>query len=341
MPLGYPKTDSGVEMDILRYLYTEEEAEMALDLPLFPLSAQDIAEKTGRDATETADLLKKMIGKGLVYCRKKGEELQYFFLHFFTAIWDLQLNRITPEFNEMMEQYYSSSLGQEVFGSKPPYFKVVLNDKNIPAQLEVLHYEEVSNILKNADRIAVFDCICRLDRRMQGKGCDKPLDVCIGLNLTADTHLAMGPAREITGEEAIQVLDRAEEAGLVHCTTNSISGQGIICNCCGCCCTILRGITQLNLPTAVAKSNFYARSDSDLCTGCGECIERCQVNAVNLEDDAAFIVVEKCIGCGLCVSTCPTEAMAMVRKPENAIEEPPANVRDLLSTIAEEKRKSY
>ncbi len=340
-PMGFPKTESGIELKILRSLYNEEEAEMALNLSILPTNAQTIAEKTGGDPEGTEAILEEMAHKGLVYRRKKDGENRYSLLPYLPGIWELQVKNITPEFNEMMAEYYDSGLGREVLsGSDTNYFKVVPNKKNITAQMEIFNYEEVSNIVNEADKIAVFDCICRLEKNMQGTGCDKPLEVCMAFGNNAEYLMDEDIAREVTKEEAIRILDQAEEAGLVHSSTNTSSGHLFICNCCCCCCTILRGITHLNLPTAIAKSNFYAQSDADLCTACGVCEERCQVSAISMDDDVAQVTVEKCIGCGLCVSTCPTEAMAMVRKPEAEIKEPPARIVNLLATIAEEKGKT-
>ncbi len=175
---------------------------------------------------------------------------------------------------------------------------------------------------------------------MQGEGCDKPIDVCMAFGANAQYLIDEGIAREVDKEEAITTLNRAEEAGLVHCSTNTSSGHLSICNCCGCCCTILRGITHLNIPTAVAKSNFHAQSDPDLCTACGVCVDRCQVNAIEL-NGSATVIVERCIGCGLCVSTCPTEAMSMLRRAEEQIKESPGRIMNLLGTIAEEKGKAF
>lgn len=340
LPIGYPRTESGVEMEILRSLYDEEEAAMALNLSILPRTPREIAESSGRDASQTANFLKKMSDKGLAFRRRKGDELSYCLVPFLPGIWEFQIRKLTPEFNERVDRYYNSGLGQEVFGSQTAYFKVVPNDKNISAELAVFPYEQVSNIVKNAQKVAVFDCICRIEKKMQGEGCDKPIDVCMAFGPNADYYIELGIAKEVTKEEAIHVLDRAEEAGLVHCSMNTMAGHFAICNCCSCCCAILRGVTRLNLPTAVAKSNFYAKNDPALCTGCQICTERCQVNAIVMEDDVALVLTEKCIGCGLCISTCPTESMQMLRKLEDEIKEPPARVVDLIGAIAREKGRA-
>jgi NAD-dependent dihydropyrimidine dehydrogenase PreA subunit len=128
----------------------------------------------------------------------------------------------------------------------------------------------------------------------------------------------------------------AEEAGLVHMTNNVQSGHFFICNCCGCCCTVLRGINEMGIPHVV-NSHFYAEIDPDTCAACGTCKEeRCQVNAIEQGEEAYTVVREKCIGCGLCVTTCPTESIKLIRKqPEELV--PP--VRDEMDWFEQRARQ--
>jgi ferredoxin len=134
------------------------------------------------------------------------------------------------------------------------------------------------------------------------------------------------PGRVISKEEAYRVLAKAEEEALVHLTWNMQDGLFFICNCCGCCCGVLRGINEMGLPAGeVVSSHYYAAIDPEVCAACGTCAtERCQVNAIE-EGEAYRVVKEKCIGCGLCVSTCPQEAIKLVRKDEKECVAPPQN----------------
>jgi ferredoxin len=123
----------------------------------------------------------------------------------------------------------------------------------------------------------------------------------------------------ISKEGAYEILSKAEEAGLVHMTSNLESGHGYICNCCGCCCGLLRAA---NMGIAnVVNSHYYAEIDSYLCDGCGTCAdERCQVNAIEEGEESYKIIKEKCIGCGLCVSACHSEAIQLIHKqPEELV----------------------
>jgi ferredoxin len=153
-------------------------------------------------------------------------------------------------------------------------------------------------------------------------------------------YVENGLARFITADQAVDALDRAERDGLVHSPLNAQRPMGM-CNCCGCCCGILRGITHFKLPPSkVIRSDFYSVCDQNACSGCGECVERCQVKAIRLEDELAGVSRDQCIGCGLCVSTCPTGALTLARKQPEAIPALPATAGDVFKQLAMGKARA-
>ena len=133
------------------------------------------------------------------------------------------------------------------------------------------------------------------------------------------------PARpdDISREEALAILDKAEEAGLVHTVSNVAQGLTYVCNCCGCCCAVLRGITEYGIGGSVARANYAAAIDPGACTGCGVCRERCQVGAIEEAAGVFRVLPERCIGCGLCVTGCVHGAAALSRLPDAEIVHPP------------------
>jgi ferredoxin len=145
------------------------------------------------------------------------------------------------------------------------------------------------------------------------------MDMCMSFS---PIERPSGPGT-LSREEALAMLDRAEEIGLVHTVSNVAEGIGYVCNCCGCCCGILRGITEWGIDKSVASANYYALVDADECTGCGTCVDRCHVAAVSLEEGLASVCKEKCIGCGLCVTGCQSGAAGLERRPEKEIVDPP------------------
>jgi len=119
-----------------------------------------------------------------------------------------------------------------------------------------------------------------------------------------------GFGRPISKEEARKVLDRSEEAGLIHCSSNTSEYVSFICNCCSCHCGIIRSVKSGIIPMG-AVSSFIVAVDEDECSGCGACVDRCQMEALTLDGDLVIRTAERCIGCGLCISVCPTEALKM------------------------------
>ena len=185
----------------------------------------------------------------------------------------------------------------------------------IDAEHLVLNLENVKQILSNARTISVMDCVCRVNRG----NCDAPVNTCIDMNEVAERNIANGVAREITLDEALDVLEKTHEAGLVHLAL----GQGefykpgvinSVCSCCSCCCSILSGILRFGLAPHLLTSQAISVTDAPDCTECGVCAERCQFGAREMVDGSLSFNPDLCFGCGLCVSTCPTNAITLVDK---------------------------
>ena len=170
------------------------------------------------------------------------------------------------------------------------------------------------------------------------QACGKPLEVCFSFGSHADYYVENGLGRYIGKEEAKEIVIASEKAGLVMQPFNAQKIGGM-CSCCGDCCGMLRSLKMQPNPAAAVRSNYFARVDDDLCTGCETCLERCQMEAIEVVDGAAGINLDRCIGCGLCVTTCPTEAIRLVRKPEDQIYEPPQSGVETYIRIMQERGK--
>ncbi|MCJ7654646.1 MAG: 4Fe-4S binding protein [Dehalococcoidia bacterium] len=257
------------------------------------------------------------------------------------GIFEFQLNSLTPESIELYERFYQEGMIPLWRDRKTGGFRVIPVEKEIQGGSEIQPYEQVSQIIESNTKFAVADCICRKESRMVGKGCDKLMEACMSFGPAADFYIENGLGREISKEEARQILQKAEEDGLIHFSSNHAGNKIFICNCCGCCCKALASITKYDSPGFIVRSNYYATKDEETCTSCGTCVERCQVNAIRVENDITVINRERCIGCGLCVSTCPTGSISMFKKSP---EEAPAifsNELDMLQAIGKEKGKEY
>ncbi len=182
----------------------------------------------------------------------------------------------------------------------------------IEAEHRVYDMSEMREILLDADRIAIQDCGCK----SSFDNCDAPKDVCLSVNKTADELLADDKygSREITVNEAMKVLEKSHEAGLVHMayTMKGDPNPGLVCSCCACCCNTLGSLVRNGIHTQVLTSRYIAIDDSEKCNDCGDCVDRCVFQARNVVDSKLTYDNVMCHGCGLCVSTCATGAISLV-----------------------------
>ncbi len=185
--------------------------------------------------------------------------------------------------------------------------------------------------------IVVTDCICRKQKGLIDQSCDKPLETCFMFGAMAQYYLDNQMGRRIDINEAIQILSDAQAAGLV---TQPATAQnpGGMCNCCGDCCGVLRALNQHPRPADLVFSNYVAMMDPELCVGCQTCIDRCQMNALVMNDqDRADINPDRCIGCGLCVTTCPSGALSLKLKVGDQFRVPPVTGSDQMMAMAKER----
>jgi len=324
LPTGFPATQNGVEIKLLKKIFTPDEADLFCDLKLHLETADQISKRTNRPIGVLEEQLMIMWQKGEIW----GQEingLRFFKMApFVIGIYEFQLKRLDREFCELFEEYVMH-LGPHLVGFGPALMQVVPIEENISSNQKALPYQQASRIIENGKSFMVNECICKKGKRMMGQPCRKPLEVCLAISEdegTFENHPWGGHV--LTKAETFEVLKTAEDAGLVHLTTNVQKGHWFICNCCGCCCPMLQAV-NMGIPN-VLNSHYYAQIDPDLCTACGTCLEeRCQVKAIKAGEDTYSVLAERCIGCGLCVSTCPTDAIKLVRKNENELTLPPMN----------------
>jgi Pyruvate/2-oxoacid:ferredoxin oxidoreductase delta subunit len=315
LPSGYPRTESGVELRILRHLFTPEDAELALHLTLLPEPARVVARRARIPVEEAARRLEEMDRRGLIYTyRREGREPEYMAIHFAVGIYEFQVSRLSPELVHDFEEYAPTWFDQTAW-DKAPQLRTIPVSESIDTQVEVMDYEQAEALVRARDRFAVAPCICRQEMQIAGEGCDRPMENCLVMGSAASYYVRNGLGRTIDQEEALALLVQAEEEALVLQPGNH-KKSGNICMCCGCCCGILRNVKRHPRPASMVASAFVAALDAETCTGCGTCELRCQVEAVVLDNGTAVLNLDRCIGCGLCVTTCPTDSLSMVRKPE-------------------------
>ena len=334
---GAPKTETFGE--IMRMLFTPEEVKVALGMIFVPRGVEEIARAAGVSPEDARRHCEAMADKGIVFSRTKNGETGYSLLPTIPGIYEFPLMRDedTPERRKLVDlwqEYYQEAFGDSFAGSSTPISRILPVEQTVESRPEVLPYEKISEMLKKNEFFALALCACRLSV----KACDKPLEVCLIFDRNGRYLVERGFAREITREKAMEIVKQAEEAGLVHTVNNVQDRLVLICNCCPCCCVVLRGLTQLENPNAFANSNWLARVNADECTACGRCEgDRCPVDAIRVMEEAAVVDAERCIGCGLCVTVCDPGAITMVPREKPA--DTPANAMEMGLRIMTEKGK--
>ena len=345
MPVGLPATESGLEIKLLKQLFTPEQAQIALKLKFVGDPLKKIYRKLKKSGFSLEELEKKldeMYFKGVVHRAvvKKGEsEIKYYAsAPFVVGMYEFQLDQLTPEFFKISDQYLTETYVPEEYNkSGIPQMRVVPLDQTVSHEQSITNYDDIKQIIENiGEPIAVMDCICRKGSDLIGEPCKKTdlRETCLTFRMGAKMFLEKGIAREITKEEAFKILEEAKEDGLVLQPGNSQRPINI-CICCGCCCGLLKSQKMLPGLSQLFATNFYAEADPELCVGCGTCEDRCNLGAVNIEDNIALVDRERCVGCGVCVPTCTSGAMKLFKKEE--ITRPPKNTFSTYAKIMVKK----
>jgi ferredoxin len=336
LPTGFPETPSGVELKILKKLFTPEQAALTIQLRNSPEPVKDIAKRTARDPQDLKRELEEMAQQGLIFRVKKEGQPCYQAFQFMIGIYEFQLNHLDREFCELFEEYFPY-LGLSLARVKTRQLRVVPVNSAVRTVATVETYNNIKALVKEQTTIAVQDCICSKEQMLLDNSCDKPRETCIGFGDFAQYYIDNQMGRPIDSQEALEILDRAEKHGLVLQPSNTQKLSAICC-CCTCCCPILKKAKAYNRPSALIKTYYHAAIDDDLCVACGECVDRCPMDAIENGTAASEVLMDRCIGCGLCVSACPEGAISMVAKPDMV--PPPETFEDTFEQIKAERRAS-
>lgn len=340
LPIGFPKTESGVEVKILQLLFDPFEARVALCLSLGNASIITVQKRMRRKFNEECEpenlrkTLDKMYLSGSIN-RSKKEAFKYSNAMLAIGMFEYQLGHLSKEFMSLMHQYFDEGFNDEFFRSSLPQLRASPHMKAIVPEYSIATYDNMRKVVKASDKtIAVASCVCKEGEALLGKSCKQTKDIEVCISFGASAYLDRGQARVISKNECLEILDRAEREGLVLQPGNSLQ-PFCICLCCGCCCGVLTSAKKYDKPAELIAHNFYARVNEKLCNGCSLCGSRCQMDAIHMEDKKAKINLDSCIGCGLCVTSCKKEAMYLIEKEKKTV--PPKNAVLLYMGILNEK----
>jgi electron transport complex protein RnfB len=320
-------------------LFTPGEAEVNNALTRKPATVSDIAKTMGRAEESVQAILEVMADKGLCATFVQSGVRFYQGVPFMPGIFEYQFmpGKMTDRDKKiagLIQAYkkaFESARGETKMSY--PISRVITVDRAIAAGNTVHTYDQVSTYIDKYDSISAATCFCRHAARLRGEDTHgMPMDVCMMFGQAADYIAERLGGRKLSKQEARQVLDRAEEAGLVHMSRNTTEDVDFICNCDRWHCEVITAVLKQGKPALFFNSGYRPRFDSDSCTGCEICIGRCPPEALTMGDDhLPKVDLDRCFGCAVCATGCPPEAVVMEAKPD--FPEPPKDVKELIAAV--------
>jgi len=359
-----PETEDMLKL--VMYRFEPEEAEYLVDFPLMPRSLDDIAAIKGIEKDELAKKLDGLARKGLLYRYTRGEQVYYRMQDLFN-VWRTYTwpgpkadNRVEiANFMDNNRPEYISPFKNVTEKS----LRVLPLEHTVEDPKTILPYEEIGKVLDSYTYFCVTHCPCREWTKFaeHRADCKFPSEVCLHFDKLAHYIVENGQGREITRQEAEDILRQCAELGLVHSISNQQKGTDSICNCCKCCCTWFETVYRCGHLRALMPSNYRIHVNESTCTGCGLCVKRCPMEALSLKPEPAAKVrktivseagTEKqlinktgkvshvkpdlCIGCGVCAYKCPSKSLILKRN--EMAHHPPETGRDWLVKFMSESR---
>jgi ferredoxin len=318
--------------ELLEILFPPADAALAARLPVRPISLDRLAARLELPAAELEARLEPMCERGVVLdlVNPRSGKRSFMLAPPVVGFFEYSLMRAhdTIPKKRMAEALHAYTHGdpafaREAFGHETVIGRALVHEPALADDVpELLAWERASEVVGGARRWAVSLCFCRHKAEHLGEKCDAPMDNCLSLNGGAEFIARRGFGREIERTEALEILARARESGLVQIADNVRSRPTFVCNCCGCCCEQLQAVSRWGLP-AVNPSGFVPRHDAGACAGCSRCARACPVGAIAMgpvlsagSRKAALsprVDEDRCVGCGVCADACHKGALAMAR----------------------------
>ncbi|MDA3896552.1 MAG: 4Fe-4S binding protein [Desulfobacteraceae bacterium] len=342
-PAGFPETESGSEIDILKRFYTPEQAKIALKMTNIPEPAVKIAKKLKTDEKTTGESLEKMAKEGLLFRVHTPEAPLYMQPNFIMGIYEWHVNTVDREIAEKADDVYDRLFEKHWQDKKTKQLRVVPVDQSIEHKDMVRGYDMIRDLVRGTGNgpYAAAPCICRVEQLKRGNKVNRPMDTCLTFGMVAQYYIENGIGKELTEDELMEKLTECEKASLVPFSTNS---QKIV-NMCMCdkdSCQIFRNLRKLEKPAQEVHAAFSATIDTEICNGCKKCTKKCQIDAIVATDVQTGkkakihkILPDRCIGCGLCVAVCPQQAISM--QPREVLPDVPENALAMNIALSKER----
>jgi len=354
---GLPEADELATL--IKASYSPEEASLLTGMPFSGRNLEELAEMKQMDPSELRERLDAMAKKGLIFRTVRGDTVRYslndsFFVNYRSTFWPGRTDERSKAMAPLVNQYYYHGGWDKWKDTHIKGLRVLPIQKTIEDTRQILPYEEVVKVLDQHDYFTVSICPCKHRKNIDpdSPDCKYPTEVCLHFGRLGHYIVENGLGREITRQETEEILRQCAEAGLVHGVSNMQEGPDTICNCDPCCCVQLEAFHKLKHAEGMNRSNYQVSTNNETCIGCGLCVKRCPMEALDLEDDpeakdritvvgnkelknkkgkVSVANLDICIGCGVCVYKCPTKSVILERR--EAIEHPPKDVREFMKLV--------
>lgn len=341
---------------VVRALYTEEEADVMVRMPYSISRLDRVSKVTGYSQVRLIGILERMADKGLVLDLYDGSEYQYMPSPMVVGIFEFTMMRTrgnldTQQWARLLHGYlegnpdfFRANYGD---GQKTSIARALPHRDTIAPEevVEILPFEKAEAIAASHDKFAIGICSCRHTKLHNDlKKCNVPLETCTSFGYAADYLIRHGMAKEVCRGEILANLEQCRELGLVFSADNVQKNVTFICCCCSCCCELLQGITRFGFSNALMTSSFIARVDSKNCRGCGKCAGACPINAISLKPadplpgaenrkNLAEVDGSICLGCGVCALKCDSGALWLHNRQQKVIFPETTFERNILSCL--------
>jgi ferredoxin len=329
--------------NILKELYSREEAEVVVKMPYIASSLNRIAKITKMDKTKLRRIIENLCSKGLIMDFFLHGEYRYMLSPLFVGVFEFTMMRTgdnlnTKTWGKLFHEYMHEGAAFRAnfsHGEQTSISRALPHEEAIGDHVEILDYERATSIINDNNRFSVGLCSCRHKRlHAEGEECFVPLNTCTSFGIAADYLIRNKLAKEISKTEMLEIFERSKEFGLVLEADNVQKRLMFVCHCCGCCCQVLAGIKTHGLPATLVTSSFIPQIDEEKCNGCKKCEKACLINAIEMIPSGNILEEGKrkkkkklkplidesiCVGCGVCALDCKTGALKLVKRKKNVI----------------------